>query len=297
VFSLLKNFIFDRGGGIYLQATGSIVSDFKYAKYKFISTEEYKCIMKTDFREGMRIYWSEILYRAHIAAATSIIRSRRWLDGLLREDEASNFLVCAASLRGLLEAAADTSTSLGPVPESLAQQFLSIEAMLDKRCDKVIISSELEDALIHYMYARKPQHKDLPSSHIAKSPQEYRSTLERGEVPRVGELYSFLCDVTHPGATSVQYLLEYKDESRESVGWLLSERDAYRRIVSWLMQEFEDTLISTLMFAFNPGLVTLRILNYFSLTEIHTPTLANWNLDNIPLWKKCSQHLRNQGII
>lgn len=295
---MLRDIILGQAGAVYLQGIDSIIPEFESAKYCFISPEEYASIAAKDLRESLRIYWSEILYRAHIAAATSIVRSRRWLEGLIREEEALNFLVCAASMRGLLEAAADGSMSLGPVPESLSQHFRIIEEILAKRYSKAFVSTELEDALIHYLYARKvPKGKDVPNSHHALRTQEYLNTLEKGGVPRVGELYAFLCDATHPGATSVHYLLEYKNESHESVGWLSSQKASDKRAVDWLVDEFGNAMSSILMFAFNPGLITLKVLNYFRLSEIRTATLSNWNFENITLWNKCAQHLRNQGVL
>ncbi len=292
---MIEETILGQVGRIYLRGIDSILPVLESANYRFLPNEEYTRIIVEDPTAGLRIYWSEILFRAHLAAATSIVRSRQWVDGMLREAGTPNFLVFAAAMRGLLESAADTLTSLRLVPEALAQHYRIIEDALASCCRGISISSELEDTLIHYSHATKvPKGKDVPDSHRAKTIQEYLSALEEGKVPRLSELYAFLCDVTHPGAISVNYLLHHEDESG-SVGWLHPDHASDRRAIEGFVKDFGNSIPPIVMFAFNPGLVTLRVLNSFSLPVIHTPPSPDWGLEDTALWIKCSQHLRTQG--
>ena len=43
-------------------------------RYTFSGEEEYKELLLHDVSEGMRIYWTETLQRAHLAAVTAIIQ-------------------------------------------------------------------------------------------------------------------------------------------------------------------------------------------------------------------------------
>ena len=52
-------------------------------RYSFVDNEEYAELLTRDVSEGMRIYWTEMLSRAHIAAVTAILRSRHWMSAVL----------------------------------------------------------------------------------------------------------------------------------------------------------------------------------------------------------------------
>jgi len=259
-----------------------------------MENEVYENVLRKDHLEGLRIYWSELLFRAHFAASTSIIRSRRWIEGSIAGYTELNFLIYAAAMRGFLESAADTVDALISVPETLSEHYLLIENALAKRpTDSFFGSTELEDTLIHFSHGRRVEREEeAPKSHHAKTVREYLEILERG-VPGVSQLYSFLCDAVHPGATSVHYLLDGTDESdfRLQLG-----TQADKKMLKWFTKEYRDLMVSILMFAFNPGIVTLQVLNFFSLPTVHTPGMTRWSLDEIPLWQKCRAHFRNQGI-
>ena len=197
-------------GERYLKSTDWLVSELDNHQYSIIDNEVFSNIMKTDHLEGMRIYWSELLYRAHIAASTSIVRSRRWIEGVIAGYAGPNFLIYAAAMRSLLESAADTVSALISVPATLAENFRMIENALTKRPTDILVEcTELEDTLIHYSHGRKVKREEEkpPKSHHAKTISDYLDILERG-VPGVSNMYTLLCDVVHPGASSVFYLLD-----------------------------------------------------------------------------------------
>ncbi len=294
-----KDTIIGPVGVNYLATIDSVLPEFKSARYSFLEAEKYESILGTNPAEAYRVYWSEILFRTHLAAATSIIRSRRWIDGILREEEDPNFLVFMAAIRGLLESAADASTAFQVVILTLTEHYRIVEDALTRRCREphsLHVSPELEDALIHYSHATKvPKAADIPNSQRAKSMQEYLSVFEQGKVLGIREMYSALCDATHPGAASVQFLLRHKNKAEKSVGWIDPSVDSDRQAVRWFSENFGDVMPSILMFAFNPSMIALRILNAFSLSTIHTPASANWKLEGIPLWETCRKTLLRQG--
>ncbi len=49
------------------------------------------------------------------------------------------------------------------------------------------------------------------------------------------------------------------------------------------------------MFAFNGPVITLNVLNYFPIEDLHTSKLLNWHLDGIPAWIKCRSELDREG--
>ena len=52
-------------------------------RYCFMPTDKYEALLSRDVGEAMRVYWSETLDRAHIAAVTATLRSRHWLSAVL----------------------------------------------------------------------------------------------------------------------------------------------------------------------------------------------------------------------
>ena len=61
--------------------------------------------------------------------------------------------------------------------------------------------------------------------------------------------------------------------------------------IAFYLTEYRETFPELLMFAFNPAVLALNVLNYFPLKKFHTPNLLDWNLSGIPLWQKCQTKL------
>ena len=140
-------------------------------RYTFTANEDYECILRDDPSRGMQIYWGEILARAHLTAVTAILRSRHWIAAVILTARESNLLAFAAALRGLVESAADASTALQSVPRTLARDCSRVCRALSGELGKtLLVASQLEDALIHFSYARhltRTQRAAMPSSHAA----------------------------------------------------------------------------------------------------------------------------------
>src|SRR5271157_4499763 len=77
-----------------------------------------------------RVYWTEILNRAHIASVAAIFRSTEWVDVAVRERRAGSLYGWAAGCRGLIESAGDTMESLRQVPP-LAELNRNIKCEID----------------------------------------------------------------------------------------------------------------------------------------------------------------------
>src|SRR5688572_17463414 len=97
-----------------------VTSSLDGYRYSFVAEKQYASILAQDVPRGMEIYWREILYRAHLAAGTSLLRFDRWISGVRSAYESSNAFAYAACLRAALESAADSFDGLKAVPISLA---------------------------------------------------------------------------------------------------------------------------------------------------------------------------------
>ena len=265
-------------------------------RYTFMDTEEFRELLEQDVSAGMRVYWSEMLQRAHLTAVTAILRSKRWLSGLQHATGEENLLLFASAFRAFMESAADASTALIGTPWTLARCHSLITEALEGRATTVSISSELEDELIHYSHGRgltRADRANAPRSHRVRQPQDYRKILEDQNSDNVKQCYSDLCDLVHPGASSVWMWLDAVDET--GLEFRLSARRDEALIAGFLRQ-YPTIPLELLMFAFNAPAITLNVLNYFPAQDLHTPKLLNWQLDGIPAWTKCRDELQGQGV-
>jgi hypothetical protein len=81
--------------------------------------------------------------------------------------------------------------------------------------------------------------------------------------------------------------------------WLLPDNelelhlqtDQDEQIINWFASKYESMFPELFMFAFNPPIITLAVLNYFPVPEFHTRELTNWDLSNIRLWKNVEKYL------
>ncbi|MEJ8827106.1 hypothetical protein WKW80_34820 [Variovorax humicola] len=278
--------IFGKDMAQYLHMIDALALNSQKTRYSFTENEQFETLINCNHAKAMQTYCGEILARSHLGAVTSILRSRRWITAVLSAFNQTNLLAFAAALRGFIESAADSSTSLGSVPLSLAtNNDLIVRALSGSLGEGLVSAKELEDALIHFAFARhvpKAEFQTTPPSHNAKHVREYIKILEEGGVPGVLKCYQTVCDLTHPGMSSVWMWLRPRGDLEFELNPNQEASD-----IAGLLREYVETIQKTAMFAFNPGVVTLRVLNYFPIEHFHTSGLMTWNLSGFPLWQKC----------
>ena len=264
-------------------------------RYSFMDVDEYADLLRRDVSEGMRVYWSETLERAHLTSVTAILRSRHWLSAVLSTQSDRNALAFAAAFRGLMESAADTTTALIGTPLTLAHHYPIIADSLSGLAASIVTSAELEDELIHYSHGRhikKSEQAGTPQSHRARSVHEYLTVFENLNANSVAQCYRYLCDLTHPGAPSVWMWLAPMD-TKGSEFILSTDQD--EAIIGSFLELYEGVLLDVLMFAFNAPVLVLNTLNYFPIQELHTQELLNHDLDGLAAWTECRNDLEKRG--
>lgn len=153
------------------------ICDLEGYSYSYMPAEEFAQLDRLETRQ--RIYWFEILERAHCAALTSLLRLHRWLEAMRTAGEAENYLSFAASFRGLLEAAADSRYSFENVPRMLANGFPYLFEAAHGRGRDLVLAPELEEALIHFSHARRlSRGEGAPDAHLAKRMKDYITRLQ-----------------------------------------------------------------------------------------------------------------------
>jgi hypothetical protein len=252
--------------------------------YFFEAVEEFNAAPGQHKR---RVYWTELLQRAHWASVASIVRATGWVDAATREYEAGNLYGWAAACRSLIEAAGDTLRSLDRVPLALATYHHAIRANLEGRGIEVLSAKDLEDDLIHFTHGRKIEKGAMaPDSHKARKPWEYVKLVENMEIHDVASFYAQLCEIVHPAAASVLSMIVEGED-----GWRLCP-NRQREFLTKCADENCGLLSEVLMACFNAPLLTLRVLHKFRVCG-QIEALRKYPFEGIARWSRINAALRS----
>jgi hypothetical protein len=246
--------------------------------------------MLKDIAAGMRIYYLEILYRAHFAAATSLLRSHRWVSGILSSAQQGNLHAFAASFRGFLEAAADTHHSLNVTCTSLADCHSVIRKAMAGKLQELIFAPDLEERLIHFTHARRLEKKAVaPESHKAEAAAKYLATLNESGDGRVLECYGALCELTHPAASSIMCFTDVNDD-----GTLFKlVPDGSPKLIDEFCGDYSDIMLRIMALGIMPPLLQLKVLNHIGPAPLRTPLVERLPLASRPVWLDLRQRLED----
>ena len=287
-----ETLLFGKNGEVFIPLIRNVLSEIHPYEYEFMDINEFELLGKTQPSKAQKVYWREILMRAHFTAIISLLRSIRWLDGAINAYESTNYLSFTSAIRGFLESAADSFYSLSNVNLTLAENFANIEsALLEKVSTKEFFSSkELEDILIHFSHARFiKKGENFPDSHNAKRMSDYIKKMEnQNSDVTIGDCYYELCESTHPASQSVYCFTEVKNEVSQK--YAISQTSDKEFIESFC-KRYEKVFNSLFQYQFNAALFALRVINSFSIDEYKTPIVDQISFDNIKGWEKLKQLL------
>lgn len=275
--------------GIFAHVLDQIVPHLDGVRYTFLEIAKFKALPVALMNQ---VYWTEILYRSHWAAAATLIRAHTWLASILAAYREANVLSLAAAGRALIEASADSFFTLQAVPMTLARHNQMIRVALRGELIELNVNGALEDRLIHFTHARKPtKGESLPQSHVAKQVYEYRAPLDRME-PAVADCYCTLCDLTHPGASSVAITALTSADGKFVTLSLLMQQGWFEKV----RIQLTEVMPAVLQLGLNAALVTLKTLNAFPLESTRTPSIGHLDFGTIEAWTKVQQILVNRGL-
>lgn len=266
----------------------SLVVQFNGFRYEFVPPTAFEALIKSDVAAAMEIYWREMLFRAHWAASGSLIRTHRWLSGLFDAFAGENLIVFSACFRGFLESAADTWYSLGPAAPTLASAKSVIVQALNRALTKNTLAEDLENRFIHFAFAHKPvRGESLREQHEAETITKYLSTFETDQ-PSIRRLYGKLCDVVHPGASSVLSFAKPLDDQAATVVFDVAGE---AKALAEFAVAFRILLPTLMASGVNTGLFILRTLNRLPLTSVHTSSLEDVPFQPNSAWAMIEQML------
>jgi hypothetical protein len=244
----------------------------------------------SEIAEQNQVYWREILFRAHFGASTGMLRLNEWLHGSERALVDRNVLMLAAGIRGFLEACADTWQGFSSVAPTLADcHTLVRRAIKGELSEQLALAPELENALIHFSYARKLRPGEGPALHSAATARECLSVLSEA-VPDLVDVYHALCEYTHPAMSS---LFRFGSESSHSDTLTFDPKlgpDKLGKIVA--LSEHVGKM--ALVLAAGPLITTLKILNAFAFAEVATPWADSVNLGFSSVWRELQSRISSQ---
>jgi hypothetical protein len=248
----------------------AIAADAGNPVFEFMPIDQYKKLVECDTARAAQVYWREMLYRANLAAVTALARHARWIEACLRlYNTEPNYLGLACCLRGLLESAADTFHSLRVVPLTIASSRKMVErAVLGGLQTNDYLAEDLENQLIHFIYARRISARGQAApGHKAETSTTYIQNLLSQNDVSVRELYKKLCELTHPAADSVVWMLKTSPEFE-----LLQFGGTHdARFVRLLVDHHAKAIKTLAIIPVDISVCTLRVLNLLPLPEIHVP--------------------------
>ncbi len=81
--------IFGPRASDFLVVPRSILAEISSVRvsYDFVPPDQFRGLLESDWPAAQRIYWSELIARAHLTAVSSVLRSTQWIDGALLSNE------------------------------------------------------------------------------------------------------------------------------------------------------------------------------------------------------------------
>ena len=258
--------------------------------YPIMSEMEFKkmdCIFKQH-----RVYWTEMLYRCHIAVLVSIFRSTRWLDSISSSIISKSFYSFSSCLRGFIEALADSFYTLRNIPLTIAKDFQAIYQALKTESVVIIDHDVLEKTLIHFTHAsKKPkgEKKSKEREHFyAKQTREYLQSIEGGN-EKILDLYSYLCEVTHPSYYSNTTVFFARDDEMIVCGDSLEYELS---LIHSLLDVMSETIETAYRIHCTNTFQILNLLNLFDIKEIFTKFNFIENFKNIDSWFEIEKYIK-----
>ncbi len=248
--------------------------------------EVFKGSFTKSLEDGIYIYWCELLGRAYIAAGGSLIRHEQWIKGMIGAYQVESYLGLCGSLRGLLESAADSMYSLEFVSSTIAENWYMLQPlMLEKRGQQMVISTEMEERLIHFHYGRNiGKNEKEPTGHRALRNRDYIDTIRKFD-PGLEALYCELVEIVHPAKESLSWTIKHK-QAKDHWSIEIGEAGDSSKAISQFLDKYRGTLLNLLTSAVILPLVTLKTLRKLQIEDIDLSFMDSINLDGVRGWQK-----------
>lgn len=284
--------IFGKVGIEYIPFLGRLCDEFPEVEYRFMDNDKHESLLKTDMDKGMEIYWKELLYRLHLASTITIVRFDKWVQGIFLGAKYGNFILYATSLRGLIESCADSDDALRNIPLPLSEIFHDVQKSISGKTKKPVLFPDGEDKLIHFSHAAKfGKRDDVPDSWKAKFAKSYIEYIDGVPNGELYQSYKQLCNLSHPAGYSVRYNFAITEDDEKTAIYNRNKKMDLINILGF-SEGYRPIMDKLVRIPMNSALICLKILNEFSIKELHTPILNKVGLE-VPLWKDVEKNIKN----
>lgn len=277
---------------IYNHLAYSIISASKGKKWKIHDNEKFDNIIKAKrLSLSQKIYWNDILSRASFCAHIATLRSYRWLAGAIKAKEQNNSLVYSSCVRGLIESFGDSNMALNEFINLMLVNSPLIKKAYQGKSTKVILSSKVEDAFLHFEFGGNVKNKaslvetGLPKEHLARKSQDYILIISNTFGKEVVEFYKILCGFVHPSVQTVHFYTTIEEKGAFHIYTGYGEEDY---IITILEDNFSK-ILNNILQSFNPAIITLAILDDIGFDRA-PPAIRKADLQDIEAWKKYSTY-------
>lgn len=106
--------------------------------------------------------------------------------------------------------------------------------------------------------------------------------MEDGQTGVIRELYAELCQIVHPAAQSMSWLIRQSADT--TLVTLMGGDD--RSAITSLCKRHEQAIQDVLMLNFNLSVCILKVLNGLPLRTLATRAVDTIPMDQVPLWNK-----------
>lgn len=229
----------------------------------------------------------ELIDKAHLAAMTALIRTKRWAVAICLMEEAHNLVGWASAARGLLESSGDIVDGLLNIAPSIAAHHKDISRCLSGHEPIPARLGELEKPLDHFVHGRWMRSKKGEDNPLKAKDNVFYVGLIESVLPGATMLYHRLCAIAHPSNASIEYLYHFGAE----VGGLKLVPTNDAAAIDNLRQEFPTALRDALTMSCNPPLLILRVLHKFGIHP-KLAALKKLNWAKIKTWPEIEKSLK-----
>jgi len=254
-------------------------------------------IFSGNIAESTQIYWKEILMRTHFTSVTSMLRNNKWINGIELSIESENLLVFASTLRGFLEAVSDSYFSLSSAATGLAENFCNIEKSIIGKQNRFFTAGGLEEDLLHFEFASKNDKSGLPNNKPLNV-STYIESIDLFGDAKIKELYSILCELSHPSSKSVTcFTSTIKDGDN---GYILTCNNLDKQRIITILQDYQNSVIYLLKLSFATPLACLKVMNLFNFEDVKSSYIQDCMFNKLigdNGWNNFQKLIDNSGEI
>ena len=282
--------LFGRDHALLCLSLELLIEDEKKQSYFFMNKSEYERISLNNLKYGNQIFWIELLSRVRFSSLVNLIRSKKWIDGIVLSLMNNNLLSFWSNLRGLIESGSDANYTFAAIPAFIIKELDDIKSVFNQDSPSILTCKPLEDALIHYSHAGS----HIPRSDTSKvyNSKQIKTYIEYSDNKdqRLSKFYKFLSGYVHPSRESI---LTYLNINGHETGEYLTVEDADSNELEILIDNSIGILNRVFRLGVYPALLNLKALSLLEIDQLKIKYIDAFNFEDTAEWKQVIEMSKN----